>query len=475
RCPPHAVSSVSPPHPPQPLLCTARRSHRSTAHFTHYYTARLQPVVGPPTQMAPLTLPTAVALAVLRPAASLASDGSRLRAPSFKQYIKLHGRDYGEPGSKEYRMRAANYVPVAEAIDSHNDDPSRTWTASVNKWSDFTQEERKELYGWQHDYSGSVGGGQVAGASALNLAARAQTKLPASFSWGHLTTMQSVKEQGSCGSCWAASAVKVLEAHYEIYKKKAKNFSVQHLVSCAENTQQCGGTGGCDGATSDVAFEYIMQHGILTEEQYPYAEKSEACPSGLLAESTRAVDLGMLGWERLPANLYAPLKHTLVELGPVVVSVAADSGVNGFGIEVYESGIYNSCNRNPVLNHAMVLYGYGQTLQVSGPVDYWQLQNSWGKSWGEGGTMRMLRKGENAAWGEEFYCGVDHDPLKGPGCPGGPASITVCGTCGILYKATYPVLQWRPPAPWQQKEAAAPEPTAAQPDKTKRKFIIKDI
>lgn len=426
--------------------------------------------------MAPTTLRAVLALAVLRPAASLASAGSRLKAPSFKQYMKLHGRDYGEPGSKEYRMRAANYVPVAEAVDAHNDDTSRLWTASVNKWSDYTPEERQGLYGWLHDHSGSAATGKVDAVAALNLAARAKKALPPSYSWGNLTTMMSVKEQGSCGSCWAASALKVLEAHYEIYKHQAKNFSMQHLVSCAQNPRSCGGTGGCEGATSDIAFEYVMNHGILTEEQYPYMEKTEACPSGLLAASTRAVDLGMLGWQHLPENLYAPLRHTLVEVGPVVVSVAASSGVNGYGFELYESGIYNSCNQNPTLNHNMVLYGYGQTIQVSGPVDYWQLQNSWGKSWGESGTMRMLRKGENAAWEEEFYCGTDSDPLKGSGCPGGPASINVCGTCGILYKATYPVLQWRPPAPWQQKEAAAPVSTTAQPEKPKRRSaIIKDI
>jgi cathepsin L len=41
---------------------------------------------------------------------------------------------------------------------------------------------------------------------------------------------------------------------------------------------------------------------------------------------------------------------------------------------------------------------------------------------------------------EQTRCGVDITPSDGTGCHGGPSQVTVCGTCGILYDNTYPVV-----------------------------------
>ncbi|CAK0803449.1 unnamed protein product [Prorocentrum cordatum] len=388
--------------------------------------------------MPPPPLAAVLALALPHAAVSLAPVQSRtvVTSPSFEQFVELHERDYA-PGSEEYSWRAGLYARTAEAVDGHNADPSRSWTASVGKFADYTAEERLGLHGLVHGEPGGAAAEAVDGSPVVNLAARRE-EFPKFFSWGHLRSLRQVKNQGSCGSCWAASALKALEAHYEIATNKTKTFSVQHLVSCAENTRHCGGTGGCHGATSDIAFQYILEHGILTEDQYPYMHRDDKCPSALAARSTRAADLGMLTWERLPENEYDPVVRTLVEVGPLVVSVAASSGFADYGISVYQQGVYDNCRQDAVLNHAMVLFGYGQSLKGGRSQGYWQLQNSWGRDWGEGGTMRMLRRIQSTPKEEEFYCGVDREPLKGSGCPGGPDTIKVCGSCGILFKGTFP-------------------------------------
>ena len=53
--------------------------------------------------------------------------------------------------------------------------------------------------------------------------------------------------------------------------------------------------------------------------------------------------------------------------------------------------------------------------------------------WGEGGYIRIARTAD-----EGDRCGVDVVPADGVGCAGGPPNATVCGTCGILYDASYP-------------------------------------
>jgi hypothetical protein len=40
----------------------------------------------------------------------------------------------------------------------------------------------------------------------------------------------------------------------------------------------------------------------------------------------------------------------------------------------------------------------------------------------------------------EVQCGTDSTPSDGSGCDNGPATINVCGTCGILYDVVYPII-----------------------------------
>ena len=39
----------------------------------------------------------------------------------------------------------------------------------------------------------------------------------------------------------------------------------QQLVDCAPNPQQCGGTGGCQGSTQPLAFNYTVGAGMDAE------------------------------------------------------------------------------------------------------------------------------------------------------------------------------------------------------------------
>jgi len=279
-----------------------------------------------------------------------------------------------------------------------------------------------------------------------SLAQLSSTETPEQFlNWTSLKALDNVRDQGGCGSCWAVTASTVLDTHAEIYKSQQRSFSAQELVSCVPNVRKCGGTGKCGGATVELAFQYVMEHPLQTDADVPYDGPDGSCkePSSLVQQSHGSTDLDvaavgshsaasdspgmqfMSGWERLPENEYSPLLRAIYERGPVAVSVDASKWSS------YESGIFDSCDQDAVINHAVTLIGYGRDKSLN--AGYYMIQNSWGPSWGEDGKIRLLRKED-----DDHFCGTDHQPQEGTGCEGGPKEVRVCGMCGILYDNAVP-------------------------------------
>merc|ERR1719189_1102840 len=97
----------------------------------------------------------------------------------------------------------------------------------------------------------------------------------------------------------------------------------------------------------------------------------------------------------------------------------------------YGSGVFAGCGVNAIINHAILLMGFGTDTALG--QDYWLIRNSWGSAWGEDGYIRLLKHKDG-----ESYCGVDTKPQDGVGCDGGPPTLPVCGMCGILSDSAYP-------------------------------------
>jgi len=236
-----------------------------------------------------------------------------------------------------------------------------------------------------------------------------------------------LRNQGNCGSCWAISAVEAVEAQLQRNGGDSNvRLSAQALVDCVPNPQHCGGSGGCDGATGELAYSFMRDHGIPMEGDLPYTATTQQCPqqlegTGLWQYASSRVRVGT--WDQLPSNKVQPLMQALVEKGPVVVAVDANSWFN------YDSGIFDGCEKDAILGHAVLAKGYAADAGNK----YWLIQNSWGANWGESGHIRLIRRDNEDSW-----CGTDSKPEEGVGCAGGPSKVTVCGTCGLLYDPIVP-------------------------------------
>lgn len=185
----------------------------------------------------------------------------------------------------------------------------------------------------------------------------APVKLPAAYT-GIYTP---IRDQGSCGSCWAFGTLGAMEAAYKKKYGVTLDLSEQYLVSC--NTLGYGCNGGW------FAFAMVKNPGAILESCFPY--KAVDAPCSYCSNPTRYY---------LPS--YGSVSNTVSKIKSAIYtygSVAAAVYVNSY-FQAYRSGVFAGCTSGSV-NHAIVLCGWDDAKGA------WLLKNSWGTGWGEQGFM----------------------------------------------------------------------------------------
>jgi len=348
---------------------------------------------------------------------------------AFDEYMLKFGRQYAK-GSAEYSTRRALFERRSASVTAHNARQDRRWVAEVGMFADRTDPERAMFRGWRRTPETATHGGVIRSSFSSGSSLLETSAMPTTADWRFLETSNMIIDQSACGSCWAATTASVIEAHYEIHHGKARKFSVQEILACTPNPKECGGQGGCQGATVELGVDWVLKNGVNDDETVPYEAADTVCPRDLnpntLIKSQSGGDrsgMGLAGWQTLPKNEGKPLAKALVEYGPVAISVAADTW------HEYGGGIFDGCDKDVIIDHAVTLYGYGEDNGAR----YWLIRNTWGPDWGEDGYIRMKRHGDN-----ENYCGTDHDNQQGVGCKGDPSTIKVCGMCGMFADSVVP-------------------------------------
>lgn len=273
-------------------------------------------------------------------------------------------RSYSSVG--EHDLRRSVFADNLKLIENHNAEEAKglhTFTLGVNKFADMTNEEYKQLLG----FSPLKGTGKVHQA----IGAAPDTK-----DWRDDGYVTPIKDQGQCGSCWAFAAVATMEGAWMKSNNKLVSLSEQQLVDCVKEDN------GCGGGLPEDGINWAIQHGMATEEAYPYHARDGTCKrhENAAATFTSVTDID--------EGSESDLHNAVGTIGPVAVGIDASH----FSFQLYSGGVYTEkhCSTQQ-LDHGVTVIGYGHENSK----DFWLVKNSWGHGWGEQGYIKMQRNHHN--------------------------------------------------------------------------------
>jgi len=298
---------------------------------------------------------------------------------NFLQWAASQGKNYSS--YSEMQMREAVFAFNSAAVDEMNAASAASGnphaaTFKNNFTSDLTEAEFEANFTGARPEQGDEDGAANSDAHLRDLQG-----LPTSVNWFTAGRVHAVKNQGSCGSCWAFGSNTTLEAAIAIRDSASPvHLSEQELVDCSGTNKSTAGVigtysnAGCNGGWMDVAWKYVKYNGISTDAAYPYKALKQTC-----AQKTKTKVGFVSGWNTHNASTIKAASAA------GVVSIGISASPNAF--RYYSSGVVQAADCYGTLNHAVVVIGYDDA--EDGGNGAWIVQNSWGTGWGDAGRIKF--------------------------------------------------------------------------------------
>ncbi|UYV62080.1 CTSB [Cordylochernes scorpioides] len=219
--------------------------------------------------------------------------------------------------------------------------------------------------------------------------------------WSNCQSIHQVRDQSECGSCWAMGAVSAMSDRICIASEGRVQVSIsaEDLLSCCKT---CGH--GCDGGYPQDAWDYWVNHGLVTGGEYESGEGCKPYPfppcehhtegprpqCGDIRPTPKCRHMCRKGYDTTYRHdkIYGKSAYSLpddekqiqmeiLKNGPVEASFRVYDD-----FLVYKNGVYQTHLSTPSkFGHAIKILGWG----TENGTPYWLCANSWNSDWGENG------------------------------------------------------------------------------------------
>jgi C1A family cysteine protease len=297
-------------------------------------------------------------LAVLAVAVSALTRESEYQQ-QFTDFLQTYEKKYD--GTEEFFYRFAVFKEKLDEINAHNAG-NHTFTLGVNEFSDMP---------WAEFQATMMGFTKPAVDNSEEWASNA---IPSNdIDWRTKGGVTGIKNQGSCGSCWAFAGVGSLETWNFVKGGSLVALSEQQVLDCSKG-------GSCQGGMPENSITWGCK-GLCNQASYTYTARQGTCKT-CSAVSAKCSSAKKLSSETAQAQA---LDTNAISIGVYI----------GSAFQSYKSGVFSGpCGSG---GHAMVVVAYDSAS--------WTVKNSWGSSWGEQGYSRWAR-GKNVCQ----FSGHSHVP-----------------------------------------------------------------
>jgi len=292
----------------------------------------------------------------------------------FQEFEQKYGRIYSQ---EERSRRLLIFIENLKDIEDLRSVEHGTATYShLTPFADLARDEFAQRNGFRTDLMQD---------SPLKRARYLDTSdTPESFDWVEKGAVNEVKNQQSCGSCWAFATVANIEGAGFVENNKLLSLSEQELVDCDKKT----GDVGCKGGLPSNAYKDMIANkiGLELESDYPYTASDGQCTANRSIMKVFIKDFLLI------SDVEDQMTASLIKYGPLAI------GINSGLMQFYRGGVARPwsilCNPKQ-LDHGVTIVGFGvdksSFWKSTFGRRYWKIRNSWGPSWGEKGYYRIIR------------------------------------------------------------------------------------
>lgn len=177
-----------------------------------------------------------------------------------EEWVKFSA-DYGTFDDDREEIFCQNLQYIKQF--NEQDAADRGYFLKVGPFAAHSAEEMRKLLGWS----------PVNLTQKISMHANASAVILRGNDVDWRSKMGPVKNQGTCGSCWAFAAIDVVDF------QTGSSHSEQQVLDCS-------GTGSCNGGEPLNALRYLSGVGSDPESSYPYQGARGSCQHGIAASAT---------------------------------------------------------------------------------------------------------------------------------------------------------------------------------------------